>query len=148
MKNIYNNLKKYKIKIFKFNFKKTIFCLKRKKFLVFNYEELLRQKIIFFLIIEKMYKLQNIYVEKYFNIKDKIYKVDILIKKKKQNYIIIECKTPLKKINNNNINQILNYGKILNTKYFYLTNEIENIIFKINNNNFFFLKDIPSNNFK
>ncbi|WGH25649.1 MAG: type I restriction enzyme HsdR N-terminal domain-containing protein [Candidatus Shikimatogenerans bostrichidophilus] len=137
--------KKYKIKIYKsiYNYKKTIFCIKRKKFYIFSYEELLRQKIILFLILEKMYKLYDIYVEKYIKIKKKINKIDILVYKKKKPYLIIECKSPKKKITKKNFYQLLQYGNVLKNKYFFLTNGIENIFFKIKKKKIIFIKKIP-----
>ncbi|WGH25102.1 MAG: type I restriction enzyme HsdR N-terminal domain-containing protein [Candidatus Shikimatogenerans bostrichidophilus] len=145
MKNFYNFFLIKKIKIYKsiFNNYKTIFCIIRKKFYIFSYEELLRQKIILYLILIKGYNISNISVEEFLYIKNRIYKIDILVKKKNYPYFIIECKSPRIKINHNNFNQILQYGKILNNKYYLLTNKIDHIIFKIKKNKLFFIKNIP-----
>ncbi|WGH26544.1 MAG: type I restriction enzyme HsdR N-terminal domain-containing protein [Candidatus Shikimatogenerans bostrichidophilus] len=142
-----NNLKKYKIKIYKspFNNYKTIFCIKRKKFYLLKSEEILRQKIILFLIKKKKYNLYDIEVEKKIIKKKKIYKIDILIKKKNIPYIIIECKSPKKKITKNNFYQLLNYSNYLNNKYFYLTNGNENYLIKKKKKKIIFIKKI--NNF-
>ncbi|WOX79209.1 type I restriction enzyme HsdR N-terminal domain-containing protein [Candidatus Shikimatogenerans bostrichidophilus] len=138
------NLKKYKIKIYKtpFNFKKTIFCIKRKKFLLFNYEEILRQKIILYLIHEKNYNLYNIEIEKIIYNQNKIYIIDIFVK---TNNILIECKSPNKKLTKNNIYQLFNYSNYINIKYFILTNGIENIFLKKKLNNIKIINDIPYN---
>ncbi|WGH27555.1 MAG: type I restriction enzyme HsdR N-terminal domain-containing protein [Candidatus Shikimatogenerans bostrichidophilus] len=139
-----NYLKKYKIKIYKspFNKYKTIFCIKRKKFFLFKNEEILRQKIILFLIKKKKYNLYDIEVEKKIIIKKKIHKIDILIKKKNIPYIIIECKSPKNKITKNNFYQLLNYSNYFNNKYFYLTNGNENFYIKKKNNKIKFIKKI------
>lgn len=125
------NLKKYKIKIYKSIYykKPTIFCIKRKKFYKFSNEELLRQKIILFLIFKKKYNLYNIFVEKKIKIKNKKYRIDILVKKNNKPYLIIECKSPQKKITKKNFKQLLNYRKAIKSKFFYLTNEKQNFIF-------------------
>ncbi|MDH3004272.1 MAG: type I restriction enzyme HsdR N-terminal domain-containing protein [Candidatus Shikimatogenerans sp. JK-2022] len=142
MKNFFLNNKNIKI----YNIlNKVIYCIKRKKFYNYSFEEYLRQQIILFLIFKKGYKLSNIHVEKIFSYKKKIYKIDILIIINKYPYLIIECKSPNIKINYNNFNQILIYGKILKPKYYYLTNKIDNFIFKIKNNKIFFIKKIPKN---
>ncbi|WGH25284.1 MAG: type I restriction enzyme HsdR N-terminal domain-containing protein [Candidatus Shikimatogenerans bostrichidophilus] len=145
MKNFYNFFLKKKIKIYKsiFNNYKTIFCIIRKKFYIFSYEELLRQKIILYLILVKGYNISNISVEEFLYIKNQIYKIDILVKKNNYPYIIIECKSPKIKINNNNLNQILQYGNILNNKYYLLTNSIDHIIFKIKKTKLIFIKNFP-----
>ncbi|WGH28044.1 MAG: type I restriction enzyme HsdR N-terminal domain-containing protein [Candidatus Shikimatogenerans bostrichidophilus] len=146
MDNLNKFIKKKKIKIYKsyLNKKKTIFCLKRKKFIIFNKEELLRQKIILFLIKKKMYNLYDIEVEKFIIYNKKINKIDILVKKNKKPYIIIECKTPKKNIIKKDFYQILQYSNYYNNKYLLLTNGIENIYFKKEKNNKInFIKDIP-----
>ncbi|WGH27043.1 MAG: type I restriction enzyme HsdR N-terminal domain-containing protein [Candidatus Shikimatogenerans bostrichidophilus] len=147
MNNINNYLKKKKIKIYKspLNKKKTIFCIKRKKFYLLNNEELLRQKIIFFLIKVKMYNLYDIEVEKIFKKKNNKIKIDILVNKKKKPYIIIECKTSKKCIIKKNFYQLLQYSNYLNNKYLLLTNGIENIFLKKKKNNkLIFINDIPN----
>ncbi|MDH3005026.1 MAG: type I restriction enzyme HsdR N-terminal domain-containing protein [Candidatus Shikimatogenerans sp. JK-2022] len=141
MKKLYNYLKFKDIKSIYNN--QTIFCLKRKKYFIFSYEELLRQKIILFLILEKGYNIYNISVEEYFLINNKKYRIDILVKKNKLPYMIIECKSPKIKIINNNFNQILEYGNIINNKYYLLTNETNSILFKILKKKIIFIKKIP-----
>ncbi|WGH25561.1 MAG: type I restriction enzyme HsdR N-terminal domain-containing protein [Candidatus Shikimatogenerans bostrichidophilus] len=123
---------------------KKIFCIKRKKFYNFSYEELLRQKIILFLIFKKKYNLKNILIEKSIKIKKKKFRIDIIVLSKNKPYIIIECKSPKKKINKKNIKQLLIYGNLIKTKYFFLTNKINNIIFYKYKNNFTFINQLPS----
>ncbi|MDH3004457.1 MAG: type I restriction enzyme HsdR N-terminal domain-containing protein [Candidatus Shikimatogenerans sp. JK-2022] len=134
-------IKKKNIKILN---KNKIYCLKRKKIFLFSNEEYLRQNLLLYLIKKKGYNISNIYVEKKFN--KKKYRIDILIKKKNIPYLIIECKSPKLKIINNYLNQILKYGNILKPKYYYLTNKIDNILFKIKNKKIYFIKNIPINN--
>ncbi|WGH24921.1 MAG: type I restriction enzyme HsdR N-terminal domain-containing protein [Candidatus Shikimatogenerans bostrichidophilus] len=129
----------------KFYKKKMIYCIKRKKFYLCTLEEYLRQKILLYLIIKKGYNLYNIFVEEYFIFNYKNYKIDILIKKNNKPFFLIECKSPINKINYYNIHQILHYGSILNCKYFFLTNQTNNFIFLKKNNKIKFLKTIPYN---
>ncbi|BDT61592.1 MAG: restriction endonuclease subunit R [Flavobacteriales endosymbiont of Rhyzopertha dominica] len=140
------NINKYKIKLYKslFNNYKNIFCIKRKKFIIYSEEELLRQKILLFLINKKKYKLYNIKIEKKIFLNyNKYYKIDILV----NNNILIECKSPKFKINKINFYQLFKYSNFLKINYLFLTNGIENIIFKINllNNKIKYVKDIPNN---
>ncbi|MDH3003782.1 MAG: type I restriction enzyme HsdR N-terminal domain-containing protein [Candidatus Shikimatogenerans sp. JK-2022] len=148
MNNINKYIKKKKIKIFKsfINNKKNIFCIKRKKLILYRKEELLRQKILLFLIKKKKYNINNINIEKKIFYKKKIYKIDILIKKKNKPYILIECKNPNNYIINKNFFQLFKYSNFYNFKYLCLINGKINYLFKIKNNNIINIKDIPKNN--
>ncbi|XBT18337.1 MAG: type I restriction enzyme HsdR N-terminal domain-containing protein [Candidatus Shikimatogenerans sp. Tduv] len=124
-------------KIIKKNKKKYIFCLIRKKFVLLNNEEKVRQKILNYIIFKKKIKKKYILVEK----KIKKQKIDILIKKKKKPYILIECKSYINKINIKNFLQILKYNKYIKCKHIYIYNSKYLILIK-NINIFFYKNDL------
>ncbi|XBT18162.1 MAG: type I restriction enzyme HsdR N-terminal domain-containing protein [Candidatus Shikimatogenerans sp. Tser] len=123
-----------KFKIIKFKKKKYILCIKRKKFIILNNEEIIRQNILYYIIHIKKIKRKYILVEK----KIKNQKIDILIKKNNKPYILIECKSNKKNININDFIQILKYNKYIKSKYIYIYNG--NILLLIININNFYIK--------
>ncbi|MGX7590937.1 type I restriction enzyme HsdR N-terminal domain-containing protein [Candidatus Karelsulcia muelleri] len=130
-----------------FNGKRYVFCLIRKKYYLLTKEELVRQKIIYYLIKNRGYKVQEIYVElnsSFYNIKNRI---DILVLKNNRPFIIVECKSPEIKISSKSFDQIMKYYLRFKSQYLVLTNGIKNIIFELKNNGIEFLKKIPKNIF-
>ncbi|MGX7592080.1 type I restriction enzyme HsdR N-terminal domain-containing protein [Candidatus Karelsulcia muelleri] len=130
-----------------FNGKRYVFCLIRKKYYLLTKEELVRQKIIYYLIKNRGYNVHEIYVEfnsTFSNIK---YRLDILVLKKTRPFMIVECKSPEVKISSKDFDQIMKYYLRFKTQYLVLTNGIKNIIleFKPNGNGIEFLKKIPKN---
>ncbi|UOQ38233.1 Type I restriction enzyme R protein N terminus [Candidatus Karelsulcia muelleri] len=134
-----------KNKIKTFNGKMYVFCLIRKKYYLLTKEELVRQKIIYYLIKNRGYNVHEIYVEfhsTFYNIKNRI---DILVLKKKRPFIMVECKSPEVKISSKSFDQIMKYYLRFKSQYLVLTNGIKNIIFEFKNNGIEFLKKIPKN---
>ncbi|MGX7591225.1 type I restriction enzyme HsdR N-terminal domain-containing protein [Candidatus Karelsulcia muelleri] len=143
----YNILKKWNLKnkIQTFNGKRYVFCLIRKKYYLLTKEELVRQKIIYYLIKNRGYKVPEIYVEfnsNFYNIKNR---VDILVLKNKRPFLIVECKSPEVNISYKSFDQIMKYYLRFKSQYLVLTNGIKNIIFEFKNNGIEFLKKIPQN---
>ncbi|XMD33224.1 MAG: type I restriction enzyme HsdR N-terminal domain-containing protein [Candidatus Karelsulcia muelleri] len=73
-------------------------------------------------------------------------RIDILVYKKKQPFILIECKSSnifSKKV----FDQIIKYNFYIKSYYLLITNWINNIIFKIDlkNNRILFFNEIPIN---
>ncbi|MGX7590369.1 type I restriction enzyme HsdR N-terminal domain-containing protein [Candidatus Karelsulcia muelleri] len=136
--NIKNNLKT-------FNGKRYVFCLIRKKYYILTKEELVRQKIIYYIIKNRGYKVNEIYVEfnsSFYNIKNRI---DILVLKNKRPFIIVECKSPEGNISYKYFDQIMKYYLRFKSQYLVITNGIKTIIFEFKNNGIEFLKKIPKN---
>ncbi|XBT18659.1 MAG: type I restriction enzyme HsdR N-terminal domain-containing protein [Candidatus Shikimatogenerans sp. Tcar] len=129
--NYYNYLK-----IIKFKKKKYIFCIKRKKFILLNNEEFIRQNILYYIIYIKKINKNNIIVEKQI----KKQKIDILIIKNNNPYILIECKNNIKNINIKNFKQVLKYNKYIKSKYIYIYNGIY-LILIINKYKFYIKND-------
>ncbi|MGX7586107.1 type I restriction enzyme HsdR N-terminal domain-containing protein [Candidatus Karelsulcia muelleri] len=136
---------KLKNKLKTFNGKRYVFCLIRKKYYLLTKEELVRQKIIYYLIKNRGYKVQEIYVEfnsTFYNIKNRL---DILVIKKKRPFLIVECKSPEVKISSKSFDQIMKYYLRFKSQYLVLTNGIKTIIFEFKNDGIEFLKQIPKN---
>lgn len=125
-----NQLKNFKIK--NINNKFYIFCLIRKKFFLLNYEEWVRQKILFLLINKKGYCKSRIAVESSISLKGLKKRLDIIIYSKKLPYIIIECKSPYIKINKKIIDQLLLYNSMIYSQYLVVTNGLVSMSYKIN----------------
>ncbi|XCC45285.1 MAG: type I restriction enzyme HsdR N-terminal domain-containing protein [Candidatus Shikimatogenerans sp. Ttur] len=108
-------LYKNNLKIFN---NKYIYCFIRKKKIILTPEEFIRQNILYYIIYKKKFNINNILVEKkFFN-----FKIDILLKKKKKNFILIECKSFKKNINIKILNKILIYKKYIKPKYTFFYN--------------------------
>ncbi|MGX7576825.1 type I restriction enzyme HsdR N-terminal domain-containing protein [Candidatus Karelsulcia muelleri] len=136
---------KLKNKLKTFNGKRYVFCLIRKKYYLLTKEELVRQKIIYYLIKNRGYKVQEIYVEfnsTFYNIKNRL---DILVIKKKRPFLIVECKSPEVKISSKSCDQIMKYYLRFKSQYLVLTNGMKTIIFEFKNDGIEFLKQIPKN---
>ncbi|WP_204098323.1 type I restriction enzyme HsdR N-terminal domain-containing protein [Candidatus Karelsulcia muelleri] len=134
-----------KNKLKTFNGKRYGFCLIRKKYYLLTKEELVRQKIIYYLIKNRGYKVQEIYVEfnsTFYNIKNRL---DILVIKKKRPFLIVECKSPEVNISSKSFDQIMKYYLRFKSQYLVLTNGIKTIIFEFKNDGIEFLKQIPKN---
>ncbi|MGX7593190.1 type I restriction enzyme HsdR N-terminal domain-containing protein [Candidatus Karelsulcia muelleri] len=136
---------KLKNKLKTFNGKRYVFCLIRKKYYLLTKEELVRQKIIYYLIKTRGYKVQEIYVEfnsTFYNIKNRL---DILVIKNNRPFLIVECKSPEVKISYKSFDQIMKYYLRFKSQYLVLTNGIKTIIFEFKNDGIEFLKQIPKN---
>ena len=108
-----------------------IFCQIRKKWLVLQPEEWVRQHFIYMLIELLDYPKGLVSVEysiKYFrNAK----RSDIVILNHDgQVFMLIECKAPDVRITNKSAKQVAEYAKILPSKYIVLTNGIKHYTWK------------------
>jgi hypothetical protein len=123
-----------------------IFDILRKKNVVLTPEEWVRQNFVQYLIQNKNYPKSIIAVEKQLNINNLNKRTDILIFDKNGNPdIIVECKAPSIKINQDNFDQIARYNLKLNANYLIVTNGLQHFYCKIDHEleKYHFLKDIP-----
>lgn len=151
------------------NGKQLLFCPIRKKFLVLQPEELVRQLFLIYLIEEKKYPKAKIAVEKSLKFNGLEHRFDILIyDKNNQPFILVECKAPEInieksfswmnifsdaeiakseiKINRNPFEQAAQYNHLLKVPYLLITNGISTYLAKMNytNRTSAFLTDIPN----
>jgi len=150
------------------NGKQLIFCPIRKKFLVLQPEELVRQLLLVYLIEEKKYPKSKIAVEKSLKINELEHRFDILIyDKNNQPFLLVECKAPeinieksfswmniladstIEKreitINRNPFEQAAQYNFQMKVPYLLITNGISTFLAKMDykNQSSEFLMEIP-----
>ena len=135
---------------FSFRFKNnenkvSIFDVIRKKFIILQPEEWVRQHCIHYLIDYKNYPKSLINVEKELLINGLKKRYDIVIFNSNGSiFMIVECKAPKININQSTFDQIAQYNIILNAEYLMVTNGINhyycNVDFKAEK--YTFLKDI------
>ena len=141
------NLPTYKFKIKSNENKYSIFDIVRKKYVFLTPEEWVRQHFIHFLIEEKKYPISLIAVEKKVTINNLTKRTDILIFNAEGSpNIIVECKAPSIKLNQETFDQIARYNLKLNANYLIVTNGLEHFfcIMDTKNEQYIFLEDIPN----
>ena len=141
------NLPTYKFKIKSNENKYSIFDIVRKKYVFLTPEEWVRQHFIHFLIEEKKYPISLIAVEKKVTINNLTKRTDILIFNAEGSpNIIVECKAPSIKLNQETFDQIARYNLKLNANYLIVTNGLEHFFCSMDKKNeqYLFLKDFPN----
>tara|TARA_B100000768_G_C11230747_1_gene354935 strand:- start:491 stop:934 length:444 start_codon:yes stop_codon:yes gene_type:complete len=141
------NLPTYNFKIKSNENKTLIFDIIRKKYMVLTPEEWVRQHFIAFLIEEKKYPTSLIAVEKQLTINNRKKRTDVLIfNADGKPDIIVECKAPNIKINQDTFDQIAKYNLKLKANFLIITNGLEHFYCKMDfkNETYIFLKEIPS----
>lgn len=127
--------------------KTLIFDKFRKKYVVLTPEEWVRQHFANYLVEEKKYPISLIAIEKQLTINELQKRSDILVFNT-EGYpeIIVECKAPSVKINQQTFDQIARYNLILNANFLVVTNGLQHFFCKMdfNNKTYIFLKEIPS----
>lgn len=140
---------------FTFRFKNSenkisIFDEIRKKFIVLQPEEWVRQHCVQYLIQVKQYPKSLINVEKELLVNGLRKRYDIVVFNTNGSIqLIVECKAPQITINQTTFDQIARYNLSLNANYLMVTNGINHYYcqmdYKIEA--YHFLKDIPNYNF-
>ena len=118
----------------------------RKKFVVLQPEEWVRQNCVHFLIHEKGYPKSLINVEKELTINSLKKRYDIVIYNTDGSiHLIVECKAPKISINQKAFDQIARYNLELNATFLMVTNGLNHYYCQMDfkNERYQFLKDIP-----
>ena len=121
----------------------------RKKFVVLQPEEWVRQHCVQYLINEKKYPKSLINVEKELKINKLKKRYDIVVFNSDGSiHLIVECKAPKITINQSTFDQIARYNLALNATYLMVTNGLNHYYCSIDfdEERYQFLKDIPSYN--
>lgn len=140
------NLPTYKFRIKSNENKLFIFDILRKKYVVLTPEEWVRQHFVLYLIEEKNYPISLIAIEKKLTINGLTKRTDILVfNTNGEPYIIVECKSPSIKINQDAFDQIARYNLKLQSHFLIVTNGLEHFYCTMDfkNENYQFLADIP-----
>lgn len=141
------DLLKYKglLKIESQEGKTKIFDPVRKKYLVLQPEEVVRQLILHYLVHEQQVPLRTIQVEKQFKYQNQLKRYDILVYKKTEPILLIECKSFDVKLSTQVVEQVSIYNQTLKIPYLMVSNGKENYIAEINfeKNSFKILDHFP-----
>jgi hypothetical protein len=127
--------------------KRLIFDAIRKKFVVLQPEEWVRQHCVQYLIQIKKYPKSLINVEKELKINTLIKRYDIVVFNPNGSiHLIVECKAPTININQEAFDQIARYNLELNATFLMVTNGINHYYCQMDfeNERYEFLKDIPA----
>ena len=129
--------------------KTSIFDDVRKKFVILQPEEWVRQHCIQFLIQEKGYPKSLINVEKEIIINSLKKRYDIVVFNPNGSiHLIVECKAPNMTIKQDSFDQIARYNAKLNASYLLVTNGLNHYYCQMNfeTKRYNFLRDLPNYN--
>lgn len=133
---------KYKdfIKVKRFDGVNKIYCLIRKKWLVLQPEEWVRQLFLLFLTEEMNYPKGSIAVEKEIKVLERKRRFDILVYNKQlEPFMIVELKAPKVQIDHTTLEQVSAYNLSFRSSYLVVTNGISSYVFKMDYENLTFL---------
>lgn len=127
----------------------------RRKYLVLQPEELVRQLVIEYFIEDRKYNKNYIAVEKLLIVNERRKRCDILVYKKDNNleeevnlvpWLLVECKAPEVPINEATFRQIASYNLPLRVEYLVVTNGRETYCCEMNyeEEDYTFLEEIPT----
>lgn len=123
-----------------------IFDLIRKKFVVLQPEEWVRQHVLHQLIFDKNYPVSLVNVEKELTMNQLKKRYDIVIFNSDGSiYLLVECKSPDIKITQMVFDQIARYNLILKSNYLMVTNGLDHFYCQMNfeEEKYTFLNHIP-----
>ena len=135
------------LKTKKENGKTFLFCPIRKKYLVLQPEELVRQLLLIYFMEKKSYPKSRIAVEKGLTINELTKRFDVLIYDKNTlPFLLVECKAPEVKISQSTFEQISQYNFQLKVPYLLVTNGISTYVCKMDyeKQDYEFVDEIPS----
>ncbi|MBK8366093.1 MAG: type I restriction enzyme HsdR N-terminal domain-containing protein [Bacteroidetes bacterium] len=122
-----------------------VFDIIRKKFVEATPEEWVRQHIIHYLINHKEVPASMISVEKQLLLNKTKRRTDLVVfNSNLKPILLIECKAPEIEINQFTVNQALRYNLELNVASVFLSNGLNHIFIKIDQNTPEILKEIPN----
>lgn len=136
---------------FNFRFKNSenkvyIFDVIRKKFVVLQPEEWVRQHVVHYLISIKKYPLSLINVEKQLKVNSLSRRYDIVVfKPNGEIALLVECKAPQIAITQDTFDQIAKYNLQLQSNYLMVTNGMHHFYCKMDfeEEKYSFLQNIP-----
>ncbi len=139
---------------YRFRFKNSennplIFDVVRKKFVVLQPEEWVRQHVVRYLHEDKNYPLSLINVEKQIKVHTLSKRFDIVVFSPKGDIeILVECKAPKIKITEDSFDQAARYNLDLKARFLLVTNGLDHYFCRIDyeNSSYIFIEDLPSYN--
>ena len=122
-----------------------VFDIIRKKFVEATPEEWVRQHIIHYIINHKEVPASMISVEKQLLLNKTKRRTDLVVfNSNLKPILLIECKAPEIEINQFTVNQALRYNLELNVASVFLSNGLNHVFIKIDQNTPEILKEIPN----
>jgi len=140
------NFPKYPFRFKNSENKPYIFDIIRKKFIVLQAEEWVRQHVIWYLIQEKKYPKSLINVEKQLRVNGLLKRYDLIVYKKDGGILLlVECKAPEVVISQNSFDQIARYNGSLHAEFLMLTNGLNHYFYTqdLSEEKYHFIKTIP-----
>ncbi len=124
-----------------------VYDIVRKKYVILQPEEWVRQLVIHYLISEKNAPLSKMRVELGLTVNELMKRCDILIYDKNiQPFFLVECKAANVRIDQTTFNQIARYNLPLQVPFLLVTNGLSTYCCQINEDKtgWLFLNDIPN----
>jgi hypothetical protein len=140
------NFPKYHFRLKNSENKTHIFDVVRKKFVVLQPEEWVRQHVLNYLISHKKYPHSHINVEKQLKVNSLKKRYDVVVFNSDGTIeILVECKAPEIRIDQTTFDQIARYNMDLTANYLMVTNGLEHFYCKMDfeQEKYTFLTDIP-----
>jgi hypothetical protein len=140
------NLPSYQFKLKQQGLRTQIFDSIRKKYVMLTPEEWVRQNFLQFLIQEKNYPSSLIAVEAGLKYNQLQKRMDVLVYDKQGTpHLMVECKAPEVKINQDVFDQIARYNMVFKVKYLVVTNGMHHFccLMDYTNNAYQYLEQIP-----
>lgn len=134
---------------FKFKSKENrlfIFDIVRKKYVVLNPEEWVRQHLLHFFVYDKNYPLSRIAIEKKVLLNGLTKRTDIVVFNRDGSpFLIVECKAPEVPITQKTFDQIARYNTALKGHFLMVSNGMDHFYCRVNNEGigFEFLESLP-----
>lgn len=123
-----------------------IFDLVRKKFVWLTPEEWVRQHVLNYLTLDKKYPLSLINIEKQIVVNGLKKRYDIVVFNRDGSiHLLVECKAPEVKINQNTFDQIARYNFKLDATFLMVTNGLQHFYCQMlkKEEKYEFLREIP-----
>lgn len=123
-----------------------IFDVVRKKFVILQPEEWVRQHVVHYLINQKKYPLSLINVEKQLKLNGLVKRYDIIVFKADGTIaLLVECKAPEVTVTQITFDQIATYNLQLRAEFLMVTNGLQHFYCKMDfdQEKYCFLKEIP-----
>jgi len=127
--------------------KVAIFDEIRKKFVILTPEEWVRQHVLHFLLLDKKYPKSFTNVEKLLKVNGLTKRYDAVVFNNDGSiFLLVECKAPEVKINQNTFDQIARYNLTMKAEYLMVTNGHNHYFCQMDfeNEKYNFLKDLPN----
>ena len=127
--------------------KKKIFDPIRKKYLVWQPEELVRQLLIHYLVQEKNYNKNHLHVERGLKVNGQYRRSDIITYDKTMApFLLVECKAPSVPLSQAVLDQIATYNLAYQVPYLLISNGMHSYCCQMDyeNNSYTFLDEIPN----